>query len=224
MTVSCLAYAPFVRARSKALRWRVSRSRGAASRNAVLPVLVVLEESFFRFGFAGARRRRLECVPMESTILLWVLAVLLILGGLAGMLLPALPGPPLLFFGLLLAAWAEDFAYVGTMTLISLGIIAVLMYLVDLAATAYGARHFGASGRAMVGAAVGALVGLFFGLPGVLIGPFLGAMIGELSMRRPIGSAGRAGVGAWVGMAIGTAAKLALGFVMIGVFLVVRFL
>ncbi|QKT03380.1 DUF456 domain-containing protein [Ectothiorhodospiraceae bacterium 2226] len=161
---------------------------------------------------------------MEATVLMWVFAVLLVFAGLAGLILPALPGPPLLFVGLLFAAWAEDFAHVGAGTLIALGILAVLMYLVDLAATAYGARHFGASGRAMMGAAVGALVGLFFGLPGVLIGPFVGAVIGELSMRRPIGSAGRAGVGAWLGMAIGAAVKLALGFVMIGVFLVVRFL
>lgn len=157
-----------------------------------------------------------------NPVLLWVFAVISTLAGLAGLILPALPGPPLLFLGLFLAAWAENFQHVGTATLVGLGIMAVLMYLVDLAATAFGARHFGASGRAMAGAALGTLIGLFFGLPGVLIGPFIGAVAGELSLRPNLQAAGRAGIGAWIGVAVGAAVKLALGFAMIGVFLVVR--
>ncbi|MDC4202937.1 MAG: DUF456 family protein [Candidatus Manganitrophus sp.] len=155
--------------------------------------------------------------------LLWILAVVLIVLGLAGLVLPALPGAPLLFVGLLLAAWAEDFVYVGGWTLAALGGMAVLTYLVDFAATAFGAKRFGASRRAMAGAAIGALVGLFFGLPGVLLGPFVGAVIGELTERRDLAAAGRAGVGASLGLALGAAAKLALGFAMVGIFLVARF-
>src|SRR5690606_36216975 len=128
-----------------------------------------------------------------------LLAAVLIVVGLAGLVLPALPGPPLLFAGLLVAAWAEDFAYIGTVTLVALGVMALLMYLLDFAATAFGARHFGASNRAMIGAAIGAVVGLFLGLPGVLVGPFLGAVIGELSTHRDLRTAGRAGMGATVG-------------------------
>lgn len=160
---------------------------------------------------------------MAETVLLWALVAILLLVGLAGLVLPALPGPPLLFGGLLLAAWIEDFAYVGTGTLIALGIMAVLMYLVDLAATAFGAKRFGASRRAAVGAAIGALLGLFAGLIGVVVGPFIGAMVGELSGNTGLRAAGRAGVGATIGLAIGAAAKLALGVAMVGVFLVMRF-
>ena len=160
---------------------------------------------------------------VTTTILLWALATILIVGGVAGLILPALPGPPLLFAGLLVAAWAEDFVHLGTGTLIALGVLAMLAILVDFAAGAFGARRYGASGRAVVGAAVGATVGIFFGLVGVLIGPFIGAVIGELSVRRDLGAASRAGVGATIGLALGTAAKLALGFAMIGIAAVVRF-
>ena len=154
---------------------------------------------------------------------LWTLAALLVAAGLAGLVLPAIPGAPLLFGGLFLAAWAEDFAYIGMGTLIALGILAALTVAVDFAAGAFGARRYGASGRAIAGAAIGAVIGIFFGLVGVLIGPFVGAVVGELSVRRDVAAAGRAGVGATIGLAIGTAAKLALGFAMIGTALVMRF-
>ena len=157
------------------------------------------------------------------TILLWTVVALLIIGGLAGLVLPALPGAPLLFGGFLLAAWIEDFAYLGTGTLITLGALAGLTFVVDFAAGAFGARRYGASGRAVLGATIGAVVGIFFGLVGVLIGPFVGAVIGELSVRRDLPAAGRAGLGATLGLAIGTAAKLALGFTMLGIALVMRF-
>jgi uncharacterized protein YqgC (DUF456 family) len=143
-------------------------------------------------------------------------------GGLAGLVLPVLPGAPLLFGGILLAAWSEDFAYIGWGSLIAAGILTALAILADFVATAFGARRYGASSRAVLGATIGAVVGLFFGLPGVLVGPFLGAVIGELTVQRDLGSAGRAGFGATVGLALGTAAKLALGFAMIGIAVVMR--
>ena len=160
---------------------------------------------------------------MVTTILLWLLAVALIVAGFAGLVLPGLPGAPLLFGGLFVAAWAEDFAFVGTGTLTALGALAVLTYAVDFLATAVGARRFGASNRAIVGAAIGSLIGLFFGLPGLLLGPFVGAVLGELSAQRSLRVASRAGIGASIGLALGAAAKLALAFTMLGVFLLARF-
>jgi uncharacterized protein len=158
------------------------------------------------------------------TILAWILAILLIVLGLAGLVLPVLPGPLLLFLGLLVAAWAEGFAFIGTGTLIALGIMAALAMLADFVAGALGARRYGSSPRAMLGAALGAVVGLFFGLPGLLLGPFAGALLGELTARRDLQAASRAGWGATIGLALGIAAKLALGFAMVGLFLLVRFL
>jgi uncharacterized protein YqgC (DUF456 family) len=159
-----------------------------------------------------------------TTILLWTGAAVLIVAGLAGLVLPALPGAPLLFGGILLAAWIEDFEYIGTGTLIAVGVLAALTFVADFAAGAFGAKRYGASGRAVLGATIGAVVGIFFGLIGVLLGPFVGAVIGELSVRRDLEAASRAGVGATIGLAIGTAAKLALGFAMIGVAVVMRLL
>ncbi len=161
---------------------------------------------------------------MDASLLLWIPAVLCVAAGIAGLLLPALPGAPLLFAGLVFAAWAEDFAYVGVGWLAVFGALAALSYPIDLAAGALGARRFGASGRAVLGAALGALVGLFFGLPGILLGPFVGAVLAELLWeRRNLRQAGRSGLGATVGLALGVAAKLALAFAMLGLFAFVRF-
>lgn len=163
---------------------------------------------------------------MDATtldVLLWAVAAVLVVAGIAGLVLPALPGPPMVFGGLLLGAWIEEFSHVGWVTLTVLGVMMVACYVVDFVAGALGASRYGASQRAIWGALIGAIVGLFFGLVGVLLGPFAGAVIGELSGNRTLRDAGRAGFGATLGLVLGAAAKLALAFSMVGIFLVVRF-
>jgi uncharacterized protein len=160
---------------------------------------------------------------MDFQLLIFIPAILLIAAGIAGLMLPALPGAPLLFGGLVLAAWAEGFQYVGTGTLVTLAALALLTYIVDIIAGAFGARRYGASARSLVGATLGAIVGLFFGIPGVVFGPFIGAMLGEFSVSRELVAAGRAGWGATVGLLLGTAVKLSLAFTMLGIFIVMRF-
>ncbi len=159
---------------------------------------------------------------MFLEILLWLAALFFVAAGFIGLALPALPGAPLLFIGLLAAAWAENFVYVGTITLLVLGIIAVLTYVIDFAAGAFGAKKFGASRRSVIGAIIGSVVGIFFGIPGLVIGPFAGAVLGELTVKPDIVAAGRAGVGATIGLAIGTAAKLSLGFTMVALYIFIR--
>ena len=159
---------------------------------------------------------------MEQTTLLLVLAGLLVAVGLVGTVLPAIPGVPLIFLGLFVAAWAEGFQHVGMGTITVLGVMALVAYGVDLAAGALGARKFGASRLAVVGAMVGAVVGLFMGIPGVLIGPFVGAAAGELVARRDLLQAGRAGFGTWLGLVVGAAVKIAISFSMVAVFLAAR--
>jgi hypothetical protein len=151
-------------------------------------------------------------------VLLWTLAIVMVIVGLVGVVMPALPGHMLILAGLIVGAWAEGFARVGVWTLVVIGLIALASYGVDFVAVALGARRLGASPRAMTGAAIGTLAGLFLGLPGVIIGPFVGAVIGELTTHRDFAKAGRAGVAAWIGFAIGTAVKVALAFLMIGIF------
>lgn len=160
----------------------------------------------------------------SAQILLWLLAGLLILVGLAGLVLPVLPGIPLVYAGLFLLAWAEDFVYVGWVSLIVLGLLTLLSYGIDFLATALGAKKYGASPRAVAGAAVGALVGAFFGLVGIILGPFLGAMVGEFSRRASYKAATQAGLGATLGLLFGTLLKIALAFTMLGVFVLDRLL
>lgn len=150
--------------------------------------------------------------------LLWVLAIALVLVGIAGTILPALPGAPLVFAGLLLAAWIDGFQKVGWFPLVILGLLTVLTFVVDLLATGLGAKRVGASWLAVFGAAVGTVVGLFFSLPGLILGPFIGAVAGEYLARRNKDQAVKVGFGTWVGLLIGTAGKMAVIFIMVAVF------
>lgn len=153
-------------------------------------------------------------------LLLWFIVVALVLVGLAGTLLPILPGVPLVFAGLLLGAWIDGFVHVGWPLLLVLALLTLLSIVVDVAATSLGAKGAGAGRGAMLGAAIGTLVGLFFGLPGLLIGPFLGGAAGQFLVRQDLVEAGRAGVGAWVGFLLGSVAKLALGVLMVLIFVI----
>jgi hypothetical protein len=159
---------------------------------------------------------------VADPILLLVVGALLVTVGLIGTVLPAIPGIPLIFLGLCVAAWAEGFQYVGGGTIAVLGVMALVAYGVDLVAGALGAKRFGASRLAILGAVAGTIIGLFLGIPGLILGPFVGAAIGELVARRDLLQAGRAGLGTWLGLVIGAAVKIAISFSMIAVFLAKR--
>lgn len=151
---------------------------------------------------------------------LLIAGILLVLIGIAGIILPALPGVVLVYLGLFFVAWSDGFARVGWITLTILLLIGTVAWLIDFFTTVYGARRIGASRWAALGAAVGMMVGLAFGLPGILIGPFVGALLAEYIVRKDLLQAGKAGLGTWLGLLVGTALKLALIFVMIGIFLI----
>ena len=155
--------------------------------------------------------------------LLYVLAAVLVLVGLAGIVLPALPGLPLVFAGMLVAAWAGGFQQIGIPVLVVLGVLTLLSMAVDFWAAAHGAKRVGASRLALAGAVLGTLVGLFLGPLGLFAGPFLGAMAGELLHGRRLdqerlGHATRVGFGTWMGLVLGVALKLMLAFAMLGLF------
>ena len=150
--------------------------------------------------------------------LLWVVCLLFVLVGFAGAVLPAIPGPPLVFLGLVAGAAADDFTRVGWGTLTVLFVLTGLTFVIDFAATALGAQRAGASRWAIGGAVVGSLVGLAFGLPGLLLGPFFGAIAGEWFARRDLLQAGKVGFATWLGMLLAAVAKLAILLLMLGVF------
>ncbi len=145
----------------------------------------------------------------------WVLAWLLVIIGLAGTLLPALPGTPIMLAGMALMAWLNDFMRIGYGTLLGLTALTLLAQFLDFIATAEGARRFGAGRGAILGATLGLLVGLFFGIPGMLLGPFLGAVIGHRLGEATLDDSVRAGVGASIGVLVGTVAKVVIGVAML---------
>lgn len=161
---------------------------------------------------------------MLMTIVLWLLVAVLIVVGLAGAVLPALPGVPMIFIGIWLAAWIDDYARIGIWTLSLLATLTLLSILIDIAASAVGAKRVGASPRAVWGALLGSVVGLFFGIPGLVIGPFVGAVLGELMAKRGLGQAAEVGMATWIGLLLGTIAKLAVSVTMLAVFVVAYWL
>lgn len=157
---------------------------------------------------------------MESTWLCWALSGALIVAGLAGTVLPALPGTALVLAGIVLGAWIDDFTRVGGLTVAVVAVLAVLAWVLDYVAGLLGAQRAGASRQALVGAAVGTVLGLFMGLVGVLFMPLVGAAIGEYVARRDHGQALKVGTATWLGLMAGLLAKVVLAFMMVGIFIV----
>lgn len=149
----------------------------------------------------------------------WILSGLLMLAGLAGTVLPALPGTALVLAGIVLGAWIDGFTRVGVAVIAIVSILAAIAWMLDYAAGMMGARKAGASRQALIGAAIGTVVGLFAGFIGVLFLPLVGAAIGEYLARKDEMHAVKVGVATWLGIMAGMIAKVVISFVMIGIFL-----
>ena len=144
-----------------------------------------------------------------------VLATLFFLVGMAGMVVPALPGAPLIWLGMLLYGLLTGFDNLTPWFFIFQGLLALAAMAVDYAATAWGSRRFGGSKASLWGAAAGLLVGLFFFPIGLILGPFLGAFLFELLTTQQAEQALRSGAGALLGFWGGAPLKLLLGLVMV---------
>ena len=160
---------------------------------------------------------------MDSQTIYYLFAAVLVVVGVAGTVLPALPGLPLVFAGMLLAGWAGDFQKVSVWMLVLLGVLTALSLAIDFLATTLGAKRVGASKLALVGAVIGTFGGLFFGPLGLFAGPFVGALAGELIHGRAkgignLGQATKVGLGTWLGIVLGTVLKVGLAFAMLGLF------
>ena len=149
---------------------------------------------------------------------LWILAVLLIAVGVAGTVLPALPGVILVLAGIVLGAWIGDFVQVSGVTVTVVTVIAIAALLIDYFAGVLGAKKAGASKEAIVGALIGTVMGIFTGLWGLIFMPLAGAVAGQYLVDRDLIRARNVGLATWLGMAVGMVAKVALTFLMIGIF------
>lgn len=149
----------------------------------------------------------------------WLLSVALILLGLAGTVLPALPGTLFVLAGILLGAWIDDFSRVGWGSVAAVTVLAVLAWGLDYAAGLLGAQRAGASRQAIIGAALGTVAGLFMGLVGVLFMPLVGAAVGEYLARKDHRQAINVGIATWLGIMVGLVAKVVIAFMMVGIFI-----
>jgi uncharacterized protein YqgC (DUF456 family) len=151
-------------------------------------------------------------------IALYLLAAALIIGGLIGSVIPALPALTMIFGGIWLAAAVDDYHHVGLWWLLILGGLGAAGVVLEFIASTLGAKRIGASRQALWGASIGMLAGMFFGIPGLLLGPFVGALLGELASGKSVLRSAHVGVGTWVGLLFGALMKLVISFVMVGLF------
>jgi uncharacterized protein YqgC (DUF456 family) len=147
-----------------------------------------------------------------------VLGTLLMLAGLAGCILPFLPGPPLCYVALLIQQLQTDPPY-GINFLIGWAVVTIAVTGLDYVIPIYGTKRFGGTKYGMWGCMIGLMVGLWMGPVGILIGPFVGAFIGELLANSSSGRALRAAYGSFVGFLVGTLLKLVACFVMVWYFI-----
>jgi uncharacterized protein YqgC (DUF456 family) len=150
-------------------------------------------------------------------ILLDVIAVALIALGLAGAIIPTVPGIPMIFIGIWLIAGIDHYHHLGYGWLICIAAVGAVGLTIDLLAGALGVKRVGASKQAVLGALFGTVVGLFFGLPGLLLGPFLGAVLGELAAGSGVLRSTNVGVSAWLGLIFGTIVKLVSSVMMVAI-------
>ena len=154
---------------------------------------------------------------------LYTLAILLIVCGLAGTIVPALPGIPMIFIGGWIIAYIDDYQYIGMGTLIALGVLTAISIAIDWLSQTMGAQKAGATKQGLTGALLGTIVGIPFGLLGIYLFPVIGAFLGEMIGHRDMHRSAKVSWDTWVGMIAGIAAKLAIGFTMLGLILVMRF-
>lgn len=151
-------------------------------------------------------------------VLVIILSALLILAGIAGSLLPVLPGLPLSYLGLLLLHFASSYTF-STLFLVIWALVVIVIQLLDYYVPVWGTRRFGGTKKGVWGSTIGLLVGLFMGPWGIILGPFLGAFIGERLSHRDIQQSFQSALGSFIGIVLGAIIKLIAGGMMLYYFI-----
>ena len=149
-------------------------------------------------------------------ILITVSAILLLVG-LVGCVLPALPGPTLSYLGLVVLGLSDRVAF-STKFFIIWGVVALIVTVLDYLIPIWGTKRFGGSKYGVWGSIIGLLVGLFFPPVGFIIGPFAGAVIGEMFAGKRSREMFRAGLGSFIGFVVATFIKIVVSGTMIFLF------
>lgn len=146
------------------------------------------------------------------------MALVVMLIGLIGSIVPGLPGTPLVLAAAIGHRLYFGAASINNVVLIALVVLTVVSLLFDFLSTALGAKKFGATWRGAVGAVLGGVIGLFFSLPGIILGPFLGAMLFEMIGDKEFKAAAKAGTGAVIGLLLGVIGKFSICVIMTALF------
>ncbi len=153
-----------------------------------------------------------------------ILSAILILLGLAGSVLPFLPGPPLALAGLILYGYSTDFTAVSGKAILVFALLAALSFVFDLFAPAVAAKGYKASKSGVIGAVIGTVLGIsFFGPPGAFLGSFVGGFVGEYLKMADSHRALRTAWGAFLGFVFGALFKLVIVLAMAGYFVYALF-
>ena len=152
-----------------------------------------------------------------------IIGLMISIFGILGCLLPAIPGPPLSYLGLLLLHWAPNYHF-STRFLIIMGVVTLVVTVLDNILPALSAKRSGGSKRAVWGSMIGLVVGMFTFPPiGLIVGPFIGAVIGELSTGKESGEAIKSGFSTFIGFLGGVVIKLIASGVMFWYFIQTAF-
>jgi uncharacterized protein len=149
---------------------------------------------------------------------LMISAAILVVIGVLGTFLPVLPGVPIVFLGLLLAAWADHFDKVSVMAMSLIGVMALIAIAIDFFASFITTKKVGASKNAYIGIVIGGLLGIFAGPLGLFFGAAVGALVGELITHKDMRRATTVGLAAGLGFALALIAKVVIVLLMLGVF------
>ncbi len=139
-------------------------------------------------------------------ILLIIISGFFILIGLAGCIVPIVPGPPLSYLGILFLHWTERYQF-DQKFLLTWGLLVAGVTIIDYITPIIGTKKFGGTRRGTWGATLGLIVGLFFGPVGIILGPFVGAVVGEMTQSDDFNKALKSGLGSLIGFLIGTGLK-----------------
>ena len=150
-------------------------------------------------------------------IVLICLALIFIIAGIVGCVVPGLPGPPLNLIGLILLTFVNGMETIHWAFWVFYGIITTFIVILDYVLPIWGTKKLGGSKRGVWGAAIGLFVGIFasvgLGPFGIIILPFVGAVIGELTTQKELKDAMKAGVGALFGILVSTVGKLTVSVI-----------
>jgi len=157
---------------------------------------------------------------MSWDTVLFVMAIIFLLLGLVGSIIPLIPGPPLSFFGILFMQYSHFQPFSNT-TLWIFGVFAVVITVLDYVVPIWGTKRFGGTKAGQWGSAIGVFCGFFILPPfGIIIGPFVGALVGEIIGGKDMDFAVKSAIGSFLGFLAGTGMKILYGLAAIVLFII----